>query len=421
MTDNRDATPNTENSGGEPPSSKASSYIGFRLFWLALMAMTFAVQIISISVGWQIYDMTRNPLFLGYVGLAQFLPALLLVLITGLVADRFPRRGIMAVCLSIEIVCAVGLAWLALSQSSEIWPIYLVLVALGIARAFMGPAASSLAPNLVPPEALANAITANATAWQLATVVGPMAGGLLYGISSVVPYATAAGLACAALILVLFIPKPRQHTGDQETNLKTILAGFSFIWREKLVLGAISLDLFAVLLGGAVALLPVYARDILEVGPWGLGMLRSAPATGAIIMAIVLARVPIKQNAGMILFGFVAAFGFFTVIFGFSTTVWISIPALMVMGGCDMVSVVLRETLMQLWTPDEVRGRVNAVNSVFIGASNELGEFRAGVVAFKWGTVFAVTFGGMATMGVAALWSQMFPQLRKAQSIEDRT
>lgn len=408
-------------SASAKPSSKASDYKGFRLFWLALVASTFAVQIMSISVGWQIYDLTRNPLFLGYVGLAQFLPALLLVLVTGLAADKFPRRGIMAICLTIEIICAGGLAWLAFSNTIEIWPIYVVLVTLGIARAFMGPAASSLAPNLVPPEALANAVTANATAWQLATIAGPMAGGLLYGISSFVPYATAATLVAIAVVLVMFIPKPKQNTSDQQTSIKTILAGFNFIWSEKLVFGAISLDLFAVLLGGAVALLPVYARDILEVGPWGLGMLRSAPAIGAITMAIFLAKVPIKKNAGMILFGFVAAFGFFTVIFGFSTSVWVAVPALVMMGSCDMVSVVLRETLMQLWTPDEVRGRVNAVNSVFIGASNELGEFRAGVVAFKWGTVFAVTFGGFATMGVAALWSQMFPQLRKAQSIEDRT
>lgn len=409
----------TDNNGTRP-SSKASSYKAFRLFWLATMLTTFAIQIISISVGWQIYDLTRNPLFLGYVGLAQFLPALVLVLITGLAADKFPRRVIMAICLIAEILCAAGLAWLTFGGVEHIWPIYLVLVVLGIARAFMGPAASSLAPNLVPPEALANAITANATAWQLATVVGPMAGGLLYGIAAFVPYTVAAFMGGTAFVLVLLIPKPKQHVGDRQTNIKTMLAGFNFIWREKMVLGAISLDLFAVLLGGAVALMPVYARDILEVGAFGLGMLRSAPAIGAIIVAIVLARVPIKQNAGLILFGFVAAFGFFTVIFGFSTSVWVAVPALMMMGGCDMVSVVLRETLMQLWTPDEVRGRVNAVNSVFIGASNELGEFRAGVVAFKWGTVFAVTFGGFATMGVAALWSQIFPQLRKAQSIEQR-
>lgn len=384
------------------------------------MLTTFAVQIMSVSVGWQIYDLTRDPLFLGYVGLAQFLPALLLVLVTGLAADTFPRRGIMAVCLAVEVLCAGGLFLFARTDGQDIWQIYAVLVVLGIARAFLGPAASSLAPNLVPPQALSDAITANASAWQLSNIVGPVAGGLLYGISGSVAYGVAAGLGIVAVVMVTLIPKPPQHAPDQATSMDTLLAGFRYIWKEKIVLGAISLDLFAVLLGGAVALMPVYARDILEVGPWGLGLLRSAPGIGAIFVALILTRFPIRDHAGVILFGFVTVFGFFTVVFGFSTSVWIAIPALFLMGACDMVSVVLRETLLQLWTPDEVRGRVSAVNSVFIGASNELGEFRAGVVAAKWGTVFAVTVGGFGTMIVAGLWSQMFPGLRKARGLDQR-
>jgi len=402
------------------PSAKAFSYKSFRLYWFAILAATFAVQIISVSVGWQIYDQTRNPLYLGYVGLAQFLPALLLVLVTGLTADKFSRRGIMAVCLVVEVACGFGLFLVAYGNSKEIWPIYVVLVILGTARAFMGPASASLAPNLVPPVALSNAVTINSTAWQMANIAGPMAGGLLYGLSGSAAYGVAAMLGAVAFVLILLVPKPKQRDEAETTNLETLLAGIRYIRKEKMVLGAISLDLFAVLLGGAVALLPVYARDILEVGPWGLGMLRAAPGVGAIIVALIVMRFPIRDHAGIILFGFVAAFGFFTVVFGFSTSVWIAVPALLLMGACDMVSVVLRETLLQLWTPDEVRGRVNAVNMVFIGASNELGEFRAGVVAAKWGTVFAVTVGGFGTIAVAAIWSQVFPGLRKARGIHRR-
>lgn len=401
------------------PSAKAFSYKSFRLYWFAIVAATFAAQIISVSVGWQIYDLTRNPLYLGYVGLVQFLPALLLVLVTGFAADKFPRRGIMAVCLSVEVVCGLGLLVIATGATQQIWPIYLVLLLLGVARAFMGPASASLAPNLVPPEALANAVTVNGSAWQMANIVGPVVGGLLYGISGSIAYGVAAMLGVVAFILINLVPKPKQHEA-QATNIETMLAGFRYIWKKKIILGAISLDLFAVLLGGAVALLPVYARDILEVGPWGLGMLRAAPGVGAIAVVLVLMRFPIRDYAGLILFGFVAAFGFFTVIFGFSTSVWIAVPALVAMGASDMVSVVVRETLLQLWTPDEVRGRVSAVNMVFVGASNELGEFRAGVVAAKWSTVFAVTVGGFGTMAVAAIWSQMFPGLRKARGIHQR-
>jgi MFS family permease len=404
----------------EPPSTQALSYIRFRFFFATTVVQSFAVQIMSVSVGWQIYDLTRNPLYLGLVGLAQFLPSLLLVLLTGLVADRFNRRMIIAICLSTELVCACVLFFTANAQLHEIWPIFVVLVTLGFARAFSNPASDSLAPNLVPPEALANAITINVSGWQLASILGPVLGGLLYGISGATAYAVAAGLICISTTSMLLIPKPPQRTSHQATSVESMLAGFRYIWSEKIVLGAISLDLFAVLLGGATAMLPVFARDILVTGPWGLGLLRAGPGIGAIVMAILLARFPIRDHAGKILFAFVAAFGFFTVIFGFSRSVWIAVPALTLMGAADMVSVSIRDTLMQLWTPDEVRGRVSAVNRVFIGASNELGEFRAGVMAAWLGAVTAVVVGGVGTMVVAAVWSRAFPGLREARVLNKK-
>jgi MFS family permease len=400
------------------PSRLAFTYPSYRYFWMTTLAASFAAQIISVSVGWQIYDITRNPLYLGLVGLAQFLPALLLVLVTGLAADKFPRRRILQICFAIEIVCAAVLLLIAISNSLAIWPIYVVLVAMGTSRAFIGPAGSSLAPNLVPAPALANAIAMNATAWQLASIIGPVAGGLLYGVSSWVAYSTAGALAALALISVSLIRQPAQKISDKKTSLETLLAGFRYILREKVVLGAISLDLFAVLMGGAVALMPVFARDILEVGPWGLGLLRAAPGIGAILTALWLARFPIRNHAGIVLFVFVAGFGFFTMLFGLSTSVWLSVPLLALIGACDMVSVSIRETIMQLWTPDEVRGRVNAVNSVFIGASNELGEFRAGMMGAWIGTQAAVAFGGAATTMVAVIWSQLFPGLRNQKSLD---
>jgi len=401
------------------PSARAFSYRGYRFFWVTTLCASFAAQIMSVAVGWQVYDITRNPLFLGLVGLAQFLPALLLVLVTGLAADKLPRRRIMQASLAIEVLCAVALLFFAsASGHHEVWPIFVVLVTLGVARAFIGPAGASLAPNLVPPVALANAVSMNATAWQLAGIVGPVAGGLLYGISAWVAYGTAGVLAAVALVSISRLTAPVQRPSQQETSLKTLLAGFHYIWTEKVVLGAISLDLFAVLMGGAVALMPVFARDILDTGPWGLGLLRAAPGVGAIATALLLAKFPVRDNAGITLFVFVAGFGLFTLLFGLSTSIWFSVPLLALIGACDMVSVSIRETIMQLWTPDSVRGRVNAVNSVFIGASNELGEFRAGMMAALVGAQAAVVFGGAATMAVAGIWSQIFPGIRKQRSLD---
>jgi MFS family permease len=402
-------------------SSNAFHHRPYVFYMLALGSAGFAVQIMSVSVGWQVYDLTRDPLDLGFVGLAQFLPALLMVLVTGLVADKFNRRLIISICFAIEVLCAAGFLFITFNADLGVLPIFGILVVLGFARAFMNPAADALAPNLLPPEAIAHGISLNSMIWQVTTITGPVAGGLLYGVSGSSAYATAMTLLMAAIAFVFFIGSVPQKNHAQETNLSTLLAGFKFIRHEKVVLGAISLDLFAVLLGGAVALMPVYARDILEVGPWGLGLLRSAPGVGAIAVALYLARFPIKDRAGVILFICVAAFGFSTLVFGLSTHVPVSITALMLMGGFDMVSVYVRETLMQLWTPDNVRGRVNAVNRVFIGASNELGEFRAGVMAAVIGTVAAVAVGGAGTMAVAGLWARWFPELRVIKKLQGKT
>ena len=389
-------------------------------FWAARFFATFATQIVSVAVGWQIYDLTRDPLDLGLVGLIQFAPSLLLVLVTGAASDRFGRRFIMGMSAILEAACAAALLVLTLRGLTSAAPVFLVLAVFGVARAFFGPAAASLVANLVPPEDFANAVAWNSSAWQTATIVGPVAGGLLYGVSAETAYSAAGALMLACGVLVLSIPKPRQHTETEKPSLETLFAGFSYIRSERIVLGAISLDLFAVLLGGAVALLPVYARDILELGPWGLGLLRAAPGVGAILVAIWLAGHPIRDHAGIVMFVFVGLFGFFTALFGISTITWLSILALALIGATDMISVYVRETLIQLWTPDRVRGRVNAVNMVFVGASNELGEFRAGVMAAVIGTVPAVVFGGVGAIGVAALWAWIFPELRRTRRLDGR-
>ncbi len=392
----------------------------FLRYWLARFFAAFAVQIVSVSVTWQIYALTRDPFDLGLVGLCQFLPALLLVLVTGSVADRYSRRWIMGLSALVEAAGAAALLFLTLTGLVAPLPVFAILVVFGVARAFFGPAASSLVVNLVSKDELANAVAWNSSSWQIASIVGPVAGGLLYGLSPEIAYGTALVLFLLGAGLVLSISAPRQHVSSEPANLRTVVAGFRFIFREKVVLGAISLDLFAVLLGGAVALMPVFAHDVLGVGPWGAGLLRAAPGVGAILTAAWLAAHPVRDRAGHVMFLFVALFGVFTTLFGLSTTPWLSILALALMGAADMISVYIRETLLQLWTPDEVRGRVNAVNGIFVGASNELGEFRAGLMAAWIGAVPAVVVGGIATVAVAGIWSLAFPQLRQARSLAAR-
>lgn len=392
----------------------------FLLYWLSRFLATFATQIVSVAVGWQIYDLTRDPFDLGLVGIIQFAPSLLLVLVTGAASDRFGRRLVMGLSATLEAICAVALLLLTLRGLTGPGLIFAVLAVFGLARAFFGPASASLVANLVPEKDFANAVAWNSSAWQLATIVGPVAGGLLYGLAAEAAYGTATVLMAAAAIFIFSIPKPAQHTLQERPTVQTLFEGFAYIWREKIVLGAVSLDLFAVLLGGAVALMPVYARDVLELGPWGLGLLRAAPGMGAILVAIWLAGHPIRDHAGIILFAFVAIFGIFTAIFGASTIPWLSIVALAGLGAADMVSVYIRETLIQLWTPDRLRGRVNAVNMVFVGASNELGEFRAGMMASTFGAKFAVLFGGIGAIAVAGVWAWAFPALRRTRRLDGR-
>lgn len=410
----------SDSSPTAPSQNSVFQHRGFVYFMLARLMVNFATQIMSVAVGWQVYDLTRDPLDLGLVGLVQFLPSLLLVLVTGAVADRYNRRGITALCFALEAVVCAGLLVFTWSGHGSVLPIFGLLIVLGIARAFMGPATQSLLPNLVPQAELSNAIAWNSSSWQIATITGPVAGGLLYGISSYAAYGTAMVLIVIGTVLTIMIPKPVQRMSDQAKSLATLFAGFRYVWSEKVVLGAISLDLFAVLLGGAMALLPVYARDILQAGPWGLGLLRAGPGIGALLVAAWLTRNTIRDHAGLVMFIFVAGFGIFTTVFGASTLIWLSVLALALAGACDMVSVYVRETLIQLWTPDEVRGRVNAVNMVFVGASNELGEFRAGVSAALFGAVPAVVFGGIGTVAVAVLWAIWFPQLRRIRHLDGK-
>ncbi len=402
------------------PAWVALRYRGFTLLWLSRLSATFASQIVSVAVGWQIYDLTRNPFDLGIAGLVQFAPALLLVLVTGTVSDRYNRRVIVAICQAVEGLCAGTLLVLIVAGHIQAAQIFVVLAIFGAARAFLNPAQQSLIPNLVPTEVLASAIALSSSSWQIAVIAGPVAGGLLYGIGSEAPYSVAMLLFGAAMVLVILVPRPPQKTLPEPATWSTVVAGFRYVWHEKIVLGAISLDLFAVLLGGAVALLPAYARDVLEVGPWGLGFLRAGPGIGALVMGLYLALHPVRDHAGLIMFGCVMLYGLFTLIFGLSTLVWLSVLALAGAGAADMVSVYVRETLIQLWTPDAVRGRVNAVNMVFVGASNELGEFRAGSVAALFGLVPAVIMGGVGSIAIAILWMVIFPQLRKARHLSGR-
>nr|WP_321361919.1 MFS transporter [uncultured Hyphomonas sp.] len=393
----------------------AFRHSAYSRYFFSRFCTSLGTQIVSVAVGWQIYDLTQNAALLGWIGLVQFLPALILVVVTGVTADRFGRRNVMGLAVFIEMGCAIAILGLALSGHFD--PIWVLgaLTVFGVARAFYSPASSSLAVNLVPKEDFANAVGWVTASWQLASILGPVLGGLIYGIGAPIAYGTAVCLFLVSGATILTIPKPAKKGAREPTTLKTLLGGFSYVWKEKVVLGAISLDLFAVLLGGAVALLPVYARDILELGPSGLGLLRAAPGVGAVIMIGIITAFPIKDHAGIILFVSVALFGLATMVFGASTLAWLSILALALIGAFDMVSVYIREILLQLWTPDDVRGRVNAVNSVFLGASNELGEARAGFMAHFYGAVFTVVAGGAAAIGIAAAWSFLFPAIRKTR------
>jgi MFS family permease len=406
----------------ENPRKRASAalrYPDFRLFQIGRFTAVVGVQMLSVAVGWQVYDLTRRPMDLGYVGLAQFLPGFVLALPAGHAADRFDRRHVVAICQAIYVLVAGALVAFALAKSSAPWLVYALLVIFGAARGFSGPAGQALMPDLVPAEDFANAVAWSSSTWQVATIVGPAAGGLAYAAGgAIAAYGCAAALFVASVVATASIGTRPARAAKEPPTWDSLLAGVSYVWKRKIILGALCLDLFAVLLGGATALLPIFARDILHVGPTGLGALRAAPGLGAALMAIGLAHRPLGRHAGSTLFGCVMLFGVATIVFGLSRLFPLSLAALVVLGAADLVSVVVRHTVVQLSTPADMRGRVSAVNVVFIGASNELGEFESGLTAALFGAVPAVIIGGVGTCVVVAICAFLFPALRRVDRLE---
>jgi MFS family permease len=394
----------------------AFTHPAFVLFQIARFLIVAAMEMQAVAVGWQVYEITKRPLDLGFVGLAQFLPAILLFPISGHASDRFERRNVLSICYAGFAVCFALLLALAHRRVHSVATIYLVLLLLGVVRSFNGTASRAILPQLVPEKDFPNAVAWNATTFQTATILGPSFGGILYAAfhGPSVVYAVATLTAVAATVSTFRIKPEVKARPREPMTFKTAFAGLHFIWSKKLILGAISLDLFAVLLGGAVALLPVYAREILHTGPWGLGLMRTAPGVGASIMAVLLAHRPLRGRSGPTLLWSVAGFGVFTIIFGLSRSLTLSLIALLLLGASDMVSVIIRATLTQLATPDEMRGRVTAVDMIFIGTSNEFGQFESGVTAQWFGTVPAVVLGGIGTLIVIGLWAWIFPELRQA-------
>ncbi len=403
----------------ESGTSSVFRLSNFRYYLSMRVLMATATEMQAVAVAWQVYSLTHRPMDLGLVGLAQFLPGILLFLVTGQAADRFPRQRILQLCCAGFALCSVLLLALALNGGRSITPIYLVLLGNGVVRAFNGPASQAFLPLLVATEDFPQAVAWNSSIFQGATIAGPLVGGLLYGLtaSPTAVYCCAAAEYAAALMVLVAIQVRASQRARPAASVGMALDGLKYIRRNKMILGAISLDLFAVLLGGAVALLPVYAREVLKIGASGLGLLRSGPGVGAVIMAAVLARRPLRRHAGAIMLGCVAGFGVFTVVFGLSRNLLVSLAALTLIGACDMVSVIVRHTLVQLSTPDEMRGRVSAVNVLFIGASNEVGQFESGLTAQWFGAVPAVVLGGLGTIAIVALWSWKFPALRRVDEL----
>jgi MFS family permease len=391
----------------------------FRLFQAARLVSILGMQMQSLAVGWQIYAITGRPIDLAWVGLAQFFPAFGLSLFAGHVADRYDRRVVLIVCQGAMAFLSLALMLVARSADHDVAPIYAVLAGVGVARAFLGPANQSTLPSLVPVEHFGNAVAWSSSLWQSGTVVGPMLGGVAYGAAGPeVVYAAAASAAVASLVLIALmrVPLRKAASGPKRAS---VLDGVRYVRENPIVLGAISLDLFAVLLGGATALLPVYARDVLGLGPIALGVLRGAPGAGAAATGVALAFFPIERRAGAKMLACVGLFGVATVVFGVSRSFALSLAALTIAGAADMVSVVVRSALVQLATPDAMRGRVSAVNMVFIGASNELGEFESGLTAQWLGAVPAVVAGGIGTLVVVTLWALLFPKLRAVDRMTD--
>jgi MFS family permease len=392
----------------------------FAFFISGRFLSTVAMQVQSVAIGWQIYDMVRDPLALGLVGLSQFAPMFLLTLPAGEIADRFDQRKIFAVALALQGVCSALFLFLTLSHPHAVWPFYAVLILFGSARGFSGPSGQSLLAFLVPTELLPRSIALSSSAFTTAVIAGPALGGFLFALGPVPTYSVCVAGFLAAASLIVGLGGRRAAAGSHHASrLERVAAGVHFVRQRPIVLGAISLDLFAVLLGGATALLPIFARDILHVGPIGLGVLRSAPAAGAALTALLLARRPIERGTGGKMFLAVAVFGAATIVFGLSQNFGLSLAALFVLGASDMISVFIRSSLINIATPDDMRGRVSAVNMLFVGASNELGEFESGVTAAWFGTIPAVIVGGLGTLAVVAVWMWLFPPLRTVDKLTD--
>jgi MFS family permease len=393
---------------------------GFVLFWFARVAGTVGYQMMIVAVGWQLYELTSNPFDLGLIGLIQFIPAILLVLVVGQAADRYDRRLLLVGCQAIEAIAVTTLLAAVITGTTTRNLILGVAFIMGVARAFEVTVTQIIVPALIPLPLVPRAVAGSASANQTATIAGPALGGVLYAAGPQIVYASCLVLFVLAGVLLILIRIERTPLTREPFSLKVFFAGFSYIRTHPVIFGVISLDLFAVLLGGVTALLPVFARDIYQEGPWALGLLRAAPAVGALSMALALTRWPPEYRVGRKLFIAVAAYGIATVVFALSSSLIVALGALIVLGASDMVSVVIRMTLVQLGTPDAVRGRVTAVNGLFIGASNQLGEFRAGAMAAWIGTIPAVLVGGIGTLLIVALWSRLFPDLARADRIESK-
>lgn len=397
----------------------------YRAFWAARLLATLAGMMMVIVIGWQVYDIARQTMppreaafLLGMIGLVQFLPLLILSLFIGVIADRMDRRHMARIAVAIELGCAAALALMAAVSTVTIPALFVVAALLGVGRAIASPALSALAPNLVPREMLPSAIALNSIAWQVGAIAGPPAGAFLYAVSDVTAYGAAACMFAGALVALFAIrPVPRPPAAAT-TPLRSLVEGLAYVRQNRIVLGAITLDLFAVILGGATAMLPLYARDILHVGVEGLGPLRAAPAAGAAVVALILAARPLRRHVGVIMFAGVAVFSLATIVFGLSRSMPLSLASLAVLGAADMLSVYVRSSLIQLHTPDEMRGRVSSVAGLFISATNELGEFRSGTTASWFGPVESVVIGGVGALVVTGVWAWGFPALRRADRFE---
>ena len=408
---------------------EAFAFRDFRRYQLARVAVILGAEAQAVAVAWQVYSITHRAIDLGYTGLALFLPGLFFLLPAGHVADRFDRRRVILCCYSLQVFCTATLLLLAIFGAPHVMFIYAVLFLIGTGRAFSAPASSALLPHLVPEKHFVNAVTWGGAIFQVANVTGPALGGLLFTLplaaflrgwgleGAGIVYAFTLITLVWFLVLILSLHTRPGRMEHRAASLKVVLAGFQYVRQSPLLLGSMSLDLFVVLLGGAVALMPIFANEVLHTGPRGLGALRAAPAIGALTMSLVMARFPISRKAGARMFVCVAIFGVATVIFGMSRSLWLSLAALAIGGAADMISVIIRGSLLQLATPQEMRGRVSAVNSLFIGASNELGEFESGLTAQWWGAVRATVYGGLASLAVAGIWAGFFPTLRQADEL----